>query len=333
MILKDYRRAASLLIILSLGLFLAISLSSFITAFLSAVILYVLMKPLMKLLVIKKRWNKTLATVLIMFLSFFTILGPCWTLYGLLSSKINYALSHSTELISGMRQMDEYLYQSTGIRILSEDMLKKLQELAANIIPQILGATANMLATLGMMYFMLYYLLTNFGKNEKMLGDLLPVEEEKALRFAGELESAVFSNVLGAPVLAILQGLCAGIGFRFFGLEEPWFWGAISGFMSFIPLVGTAIVWIPAGIYQLINGENWQGMGILIFGAVIITNIDNVFRFTLQKKFADVHPLVTVLGVIVGLEYFGITGIVFGPLLISYFLLMIKMYREEYIQS
>ncbi len=330
MILKDYRRAASLLIIIALGIFLAITLSSFLTAFLSAVIFYVLMKPLMKYFVVKRRWSKTWATVLLLILSLILFLGPAWTLYGLLASKINYALVHSTELITGLKQMDDYIWNMTGIRILSDDMLKKIQEIAANVIPQILGATADMLATIGMMYFMLYYLLMNFGKNEKMLGDLLPVEEEKALRFSGELESAVFSNVLGAPVLAILQGLCAGLGFWIFGLEEPWFWGAITGFMSFIPIVGTAIVWIPAGIYQLVNGENWQGIGILIFGGIIITNIDNVFRFTLQKKFADVHPIVTVLGVIVGLQYFGITGIVFGPLLISYFLLMIKMYREEY---
>ncbi len=330
MILKDYRRAASLLIIIALGIFLAITLSSFLTAFLSAVIFYVLMKPLMKYFVVKRRWSKSWATVLLLILSLILFLGPAWTLYGLLASKINYALVHSTELITGLKQMDDYIWNMTGIRILSDDMLKKIQEIAANVIPQILGATADMLATIGMMYFMLYYLLMNFGKNEKMLGDLLPVEEEKALRFSGELESAVFSNVLGAPVLAILQGLCAGLGFWIFGLEEPWFWGAITGFMSFIPIVGTAIVWIPAGIYQLVNGENWQGIGILIFGGIIITNIDNVFRFTLQKKFADVHPIVTVLGVIVGLQYFGITGIVFGPLLISYFLLMIKMYREEY---
>lgn len=330
MILKDYRRAASLLIIIALGIFLAITLSSFLTAFLSAVIFYVLMKPLMKYFVVKRRWSKSWATVLLLILSLILFLGPAWTLYGLLASKINYALVHSTELITGLKQMDDYIWNMTGIRILSDDMLKKIQEIAANVIPQILGATADMLATIGMMYFMLYYLLMNFGKNEKMLGDLLPVEEEKALRFSGELESAVFSNVLGAPVLAILQGLCAGSGFWIFGLEEPWFWGAITGFMSFIPIVGTAIVWIPAGIYQLVNGENWQGIGILIFGGIIITNIDNVFRFTLQKKFADVHPIVTVLGVIVGLQYFGITGIVFGPLLISYFLLMIKMYREEY---
>lgn len=330
MIQKDYRRPASLIIIMALGVFLAFSLRSFLTAFLSAVILYVLMKPLIRYLVIRKRWSKTWATVVLLFLSLFLFIGPCWTLYGLLASKINYAVTHSKELIGVLRQLDDYLYSLSGFRILSDDMLKKLQEFAAAIIPQLLGATAEMLATLGMMYFILYYLLIHFGKAEKMLGELLPVAEEKGLRFSEELESAVFSNVLGAPVLAILQGFCAGLGFWFFGLEEPWFWGVITGFMSFIPMVGTAAVWIPAGIYQLVNGENWQGIGLLLFGLLVITNIDNVFRFTLQKRFADVHPLVTVLGVIVGLQYFGITGIVFGPLLISYFLLMIKMYREEY---
>jgi predicted PurR-regulated permease PerM len=100
--------------------------------------------------------------------------------------------------------------------------------------------------------------------------------------------------------------------------------------MSFLPVVGTAMVWIPAGIYIITAKTNWQGSGILIYGAVVITNIDNVFRFWLQKKFADVHPLVTVLGVIIGLNWFGIPGIVFGPLALSYFLLMVKMYKEEY---
>ncbi|MBK7889148.1 MAG: AI-2E family transporter [Bacteroidetes bacterium] len=328
--INDNRRYITLLIIIVLGIFLAWSLSGFLTALLSAIILYVLMKPLMRYLLVKRRWNKTPATVVAMIITFLTILGPVWTLYGLLASKINYALSNSTELIEGLRTMDLYIFETTGIKILSEEMVNKLQELAGDIIPQILGATADMLATFGMMYFILYYLLTNLGQSEKALGELLPVEEEKAIRFAAELESAVFSNVLGAPVLAILQGLTAGFAYWIFGLDEPWFWGAITGFMSFIPLIGTAIVWIPAGIYQLVNGENWQGIGILIFGAVVITNIDNVFRFTLQKKFADIHPIVTVLGVIVGLKWFGITGIVFGPLLISYFLLMIKMYKEEY---
>jgi predicted PurR-regulated permease PerM len=324
------RQILSLSIIILLGLFLAWSLSGFLTSLLSAIILYVLAKPLLRYLLVKLRWKKTLSVITILLLSFLILLGPVWTLYSLLASKINYAVTHSDELLQGLKEMDAFIASKTGISVLSEDVLLKIKELATTIIPQILGATADMFATMGVMYFILYYMLMNLGKAEKAIGELLPMHDEKALRFAAELESAVYSNVLGAPVLAILQGLTAGLAFWMFGLDEPWFWGAISGFMSFVPIVGTAMVWLPAGIYQLVNGENWQGIGILLFGAIVITNIDNVFRFTLQKKFADVHPLVTVFGVIIGLKWFGITGIVFGPLLISYFLLMIRMYREEY---
>ncbi|MBA3706212.1 MAG: AI-2E family transporter, partial [Bacteroidetes bacterium] len=81
---------------------------------------------------------------------------------------------------------------------------------------------------------------------------------------------------------------------------------------------------------QLSVGESWQGIGILIYGALVITNIDNVFRFMIQKKLADIHPLITVFGVIMGLNWFGLPGLIFGPILISYFLIMIKIYRIEY---
>jgi predicted PurR-regulated permease PerM len=247
-----------------------------------------------------------------------------------MSEKVYYAINHGSDVMQGLHQMDDFIFRKTGQKILSDDTLKKIQETLASIIPQLLGATASILADIGMLYFILYYLLINIGSTEKTLQEFLPVSDENAQRFADELGSMVSSNVMGAPLLAILQGFCAGLGFWIFGLDEPWFWGVICGFMSFLPVVGTAMVWIPAGIYMITAKTNWQGSGILIYGAVVITNIDNVFRFWLQKKFADVHPLVTVLGVIIGLNWFGIPGIVFGPLALSYFLLMVKMYKEEY---
>ena len=326
---SNSKKTASLLIITALGLFLFWSLIGFLTAFLSATIIYILFRPFMKYLTLRKNRNKTWASVLILLISFITILVPIWSLYSLLSSKIHYAIANSNALIGGLKQMDVLLFQKTGFSVLSEDMMQKMQALASNIIPQLLGATAAAMGTIGMMYFILYYLLKNQGEVEKILIDFLPFDSTHALQFSSELEMAVFSNVLGAPLLAILQGLTAGLIFWSFGLDQPWFWGTIAGFMSFIPLVGTALIWIPAGVNQYFNGENWQGIGIIICGALIITNIDNVFRFMLQKKFADVHPLVTVLGVIIGIQWFGLTGIIFGPLLISYFLLMIKMYKEE----
>lgn len=159
---------------------------------------------------------------------------------------------------------------------------------------------------------------------------MFPYKEENAELFAKELISQTYSNVIGAPLLAIIQCVFAIAGFYFFGLNEPIFWGLICGVLSFIPFVGTALVWVPAGLVQLSVGESWQGIGLLIYGAVIITNVDNVFRFVLQKKFADVHPLVTVFGVIIGLNWFGLPGLIFGPILISYFLIMLKVYRLEY---
>ena len=328
--ITGYRQIAAITVILILGLFLTWSLSGFLTSFLSAIIFYVMLKPLMRNLIVKRKWKKSWSALLVMLLSFVTILLPFWGLYTLMSEKVYYVINHGSDVMQGLHQMDDFIFRKTGQKILSDDTLKKIQDTLASIIPQLLGATASVLTDIGMMYFILYYLLINIGTMEKSLQDFLPVSDENAQRFADELESMVNSNVMGAPLLAILQGICAGLGFWIFGLDEPWFWGVICGFMSFLPVVGTAMVWIPAGIYMITAKTNWQGSGILIYGAVVITNIDNVFRFWLQKKFADVHPLVTVLGVIIGLNWFGIPGIVFGPLALSYFLLMVKMYKEEY---
>jgi predicted PurR-regulated permease PerM len=326
----SYRKAAALTIILIFGIFLIYSLSSFINAFLTAIILYVMMRPAIRYLVMKKKWNKPLTISLLFIISFITVLLPFWGLYQLLYTKINYALAHSSELMGALQQLDTYVFKETGIRIISPETTIKLQNTLASIIPDLLGRTANVLTDALMMYFLLYFLLDNVNRNEVLLEKVIPLSSERSRRFNDELEAQVYSNVLGAPLLAVLQGLAAGFGFWIFGFDEPWFWGIICGFMSFLPLLGTALVWIPAGLYQMINVSNWQGIAILVYGILVITNIDNVFRFVLQKKFADVHPVVTVLGVIMGFNWFGIAGLIFGPLLISYFLILVKIYWEEF---
>lgn len=132
-------------------------------------------------------------------------------------------------------------------------------------------------------------------------------------------------------MLALIQGIFAAVGYWLFGLQEPVFWGLMTGFFSFLPVVGSTLIWLPAAIYQLSIGMTWQGVAILLYGILVISVVDNVFRFVFQKKFADVHPLITVIGVIVGLQLFGVPGIIFGPLLISYFLIMLRIFREEFL--
>ncbi len=327
---QGFKQIAALSIIVLLGLFLAYSLSAFLTSFLSAIIFYVMLKPLMRILVVKYKWRKTTANIIVLLISFITILIPFWGLYQLLYSKVMFAIEHTSEIMIAVQDFDQMLFSKTGIRILSDEGITKIQNTVAAVVPNLLGKTAGLRGDIAMMYFILFFLLDNMGKNEITLKRIIPLDKDRVQPFANELESMVYSNVLGAPVLAIVQGITASIGFFIFGLNEPLFWGIICGFMSFIPVVGTAIVWIPAGIYLLLNGASWQGVGLLVFGVLVITNVDNAVRLVMQKKFSDVHPIVTILGVIVGVNLFGFPGLIFGPLVISYFLIMLRLYSEEY---
>jgi len=174
-------------------------------------------------------------------------------------------------------------------------------------------------------------MLVNTGKMEKTMFEYLPVDNVLLKRFTTELQMQTFSNAIGAPLLALVQGLIAALGYWIFGIDEPFFWGLMTGFFSFLPVVGTAAIWVPAAVFQYSAGYQWQGVAIFLYGLFVIGLLDNVLRFIFQKRFAGVHPLVTVIGVLAGISLFGIPGIIFGPLLISYFLLLMKILNEEFL--
>jgi predicted PurR-regulated permease PerM len=97
-----------------------------------------------------------------------------------------------------------------------------------------------------------------------------------------------------------------------------------------VPIIGTAVVWVPLCIYLYAIGNSAQATGLLLYSIVITGSVDNILRFTILKKLGDVHPIITALGIIVGIPLFGFMGFIFGPLLISYLLLLVKIYRVEF---
>jgi predicted PurR-regulated permease PerM len=122
------------------------------------------------------------------------------------------------------------------------------------------------------------------------------------------------------------------IGFLIFGIPDPFFWGVVSVFVCFLPIVGAPIIFVPAGIIELLSGNTFAGVGILIWGGVLVTLIDNFLRQFISKKIANTHPLITIIGVIIGVPVFGLIGIVIGPFIISCFFLLLKMYEVNYIE-
>ena len=130
--------------------------------------------------------------------------------------------------------------------------------------------------------------------------------------------------------MALAQGVVALIGFLIFGIENPFFWALMVTIGSMIPFVGNFLGTLPVFILSLSNGQTFQAWGILIYGIVVVGLTDNIIRLYVLKKLDDVHPLITLIGVIVGIPLFGFIGLVFGPLLINLFLVIVRIYKREY---
>lgn len=317
-----------LAIILALGAFLFYSLITFFSAFLGAVIFYVLSKPFVNWL-IKKKWPRGLIAALVILISFFIILLPVTLMVTLVLNKIS-GITTNPEMIMGLlKNIDHQIQQRYDIEIFSDKTLSSLQEYATTAVSAIVNQSFGFLATMAMMYFFLYFMIVSINRLEAGAVLYLPFHRDKIYMFGNELVAQTFGNAVGIPVIAVAQGICGYIGYLIGGVPDAAFWGVITGFASVIPIVGTGLAYVPVTISLFVNGHTGAGVFTGLWSLIVLGSIDNVIRFLLAKKMANVHPVVTVLGVIMGVKYFGFTGLIFGPLVISYFILLLKIYYWE----
>lgn len=320
-------------LISALFFFLVYSLNDFITAFLGALIFYVLFRKFMRTLIEKNKWPKWVAATLIIFISFLVIIIPTFGLLYALFGKVQDILTNPQDVVLGYHTLLDKLNGIFDRELINSKTLTDFTKSLAAEIPSILNSTLQLFGSLLMMYFLLFYLLINIGNVEKSSFSYLPFSKNGIKVLTKELHDMTFANAIAVPLIALCQGIVASIGFWIFGLNDPFFWGIMCGCTSILPVVGAGLIWAPAGIFLLSTAETWQGAGILIYGVVIISTVDNIFRFFFARWFADVHPIITILGVIIGLKWFGLPGLVFGPLMISYFFLLIKLYRNEFLNE
>jgi predicted PurR-regulated permease PerM len=320
-----------ILIILMLGILLFLELHSFLPAMLGAITLYILLHRWMFFLTEKKKWRKGWTAILLMFFSMIVILMPVSLLVNMLSSKVSYAIEHSEELVVALKKVVADIENRFDITLTSEENINKLGNTIAQSLPKILGATFNTLSTIFFMYFILYFMLVNGRKMENTLYEYIPLRDENVTKISKEVNTMVASNAIGIPLVAFAQGIVGLIGYLIIGVKEPFFWFGVTCIAGMIPVIGAALAYIPLAIIFFANGQTWQGVAMAIFGFGVIGTVDNVLRFSLLKKLGNVHPLTTVFGVIIGLNLFGFIGLIFGPLLISLFMLLLKIYSSEFI--
>jgi predicted PurR-regulated permease PerM len=315
--------------IILLGCFLVYALSGLFSSILGAIVLFTIFRPVYLHFVEKKRWNKSLVALLIILTSLILIVIPFLSLSIMVVGKISGINRETFNLQAWTSKIDDFAGYNFNQPHFAESTMQKLGVYATDLFPSILGSAASIFVTLLVMYFLLYFMLVQLREFESALLKYAPFREQHALRFAVALRNSTYSNVLGQGIIAVTQGALLANGFWIFGIPDPIFWGVIGAFISFLPVVGAPTLSIPASIILFAEGHTLKGILLLAYGLIFIGNVDNFLRMIINKKIANTHPLISIIGVFIGLPLFGILGLVFGPLLLSYFLLLLEIYETN----
>lgn len=323
------RNTIILVAIIALGCFILYALSGLFSSILGATVLFTIFRPLYKNLVYKRHWNKTMTTLLIFLISLVVIIIPFLSLSIMVIEKISGINKNSLPIQEWIYKIDAFSAAQLNQPKLAENTMQKLGEYVTALFPSIISSAVNIILVLLVMYFLLFFMFTQIREFEAGLLRYAPFSEQNALRFAHALRDSTYSNVLGQGVIAITQGILLANGFWIFDIPDPIFWGVIGTFLAFLPVVGAPTLCIPASIILFANDHTVQGILLLAYGLLFIGNVDNVLRMIINKRVANTHPIISVIGVFIGIPLFGILGLVFGPLLLSYFLLLIEIYQTN----
>ncbi|RYF93705.1 MAG: AI-2E family transporter, partial [Chitinophagaceae bacterium] len=239
-----------LLSLIILLVYLVISeLTLFLPGLLGALTLYILSRTNYFQLIFNRKWKKGWAASLFIFYYLFLIGLPIYLAVTLISPKVNVFLEDPTAMVNAAKASITTIQDRIGFKILSENTLSNLLNKLTAFIPSVLNSTANIISNLAIMLFVLYYMLYNGRDMERILNRLIPLKQDNINMLASETKKLVRANALGIPMISIIQGFTATLGYFIFGVNEWVLWGFLTGVFAFFPVVGTMVIWVPLMLY------------------------------------------------------------------------------------
>ena len=175
--------------------------------------------------------------------------------------------------------------------------------------------------------FALFYLIRDGELLKKTLIRLSPLDNKDDLQIFTKLRSTINTVIGGALFIALIQGSATSIGFFIFNIPQPIFWGAIGSVIALVPTIGPFLLFIPAVGFKLLAGDTLMAIGLLVWGALIVSSIDNVMRPFVIERGMKVHPFFILISVLGGIMFFGPIGFLLGPIILSLFFVLLGIYE------
>jgi len=314
MLQKNHHKYIFLLGIILILYFIFIILKPFISAILASIIFAFALYPLYNFLR-KKLKNKGLAAIITILIIILVIIIP-------LSFMINTLAKESVTAYTYIRSRDFSLTISNYIKgDLAADVVKQLIDKTAFFLvsstSKIILAIPNIFLNFFVMIFLLYYLFKDSNTFIDISKKLIPLPNKMKEQLTSKFKTTTQSLIYGILLTAIIQGLAGGIGFYIFKISNPILWGFIMMIASLLPVLGTSIIWLPAALFKISQNDLFNGIALLIYGALIISSIDNIIKPKFISQKAKVHPAVVLLGLLGGIKLFGFAGVLIGPLALA----------------
>ena len=328
---EKYWKYSLIIIIIGLGIILFRQITPFLGGLLGALTIYILVRR--QMMYLGARMKRSFAALLITGEAILCFLVPISLFVWMLVNKLQDINLDPQAIIAPVVELAGIIKAKTGYDVLGSDTLSFIVSLLPKIGQAVMGGISSFAINLFVLVFVLYFMLLGGTKMESYIDDILPFNEKNTREVTHNINMIVRSNAIGIPLLAVIQGGVAMIGYWIFGAPNILFAGFLTCFASIIPMVGTALVWFPIAVYMALIGNWVQAIGLAIYGGAVISQLDNLIRFIIQKKMADIHPLITVFGVVIGLSLFGFMGVIFGPLLLSLFFLFVDMFKRGYLDA
>jgi len=194
---------------------------------------------------------------------------------------------------------------------------------------ELLGNFVGLITNSAITLITVFFLFRDGKRLVRRISAMMPLSPEQAQRFLHGISDAIVANVYGMAAVGAAQGILTAIGLRICSFSSSTLLGLLAAVCSLIPIVGAGLVWAPAGIYLMVTGHLGKGIFLLIWGALVISSVDNVIRPLVIKGRVQVHPLLLLFALIGGAQAFGLLGIFLGPVLLSVISVLLKILFEE----
>jgi predicted PurR-regulated permease PerM len=311
-----------------------------------ALVLFFTAKPLYAALTRLLRGYKVLASALTCLILLLIILIPLFSLMSIIAAQ---ALDFSGQVTKGIQSGDLWAWVSAKVdaiklylehlnlpmppgdinlaEIVKTAVTKSSAFIYTNAIGLIRGFTVFFFDLLLVLFIAFFMFLQgdDFIRAIKQLSPLDPAHNDEILR---ETETTIKATLWGTVIVAFAQGALGGVGFLIFGLPQPAFWGTVMIPASVIPVVGSTIIWGPAAIYLLFTGHVGPGVGLILWGGVVVSVIDNLLKPILMKGSGETPSIFILFSILGGLTYFGMIGFILGPLILSFLLSLLRIYQK-----